>query len=939
MRKSVALLLAYLISYQLVEANELFETRIKPILEEKCMKCHGDKKQKSGFRLDTRWNLLKGGHSGETAVLPGDADKSFLIEALTTDDEDMIMPPKGDRLSKEEVQIFREWINAGAQWPGQMGQQVEVKAESLWSLQKIKRPLVPGVKGSGTIDRFIQSSLNEQAMQFSEQAEPRDLIRRVSVILTGLRPSPKDVEEFEKSYEQEPLRTYDQLVDRLLASVHLGERFAQHWLDVIRWGETTGAEANLYRKGAWKYRDYVIDAFNQDLPYDQFIREQLAGDVLGAPYATGFLVAGPNVPKNSIGNQISDHKSSRADRLDQTIQTVSASVLGMTVGCARCHDHKFDPISIEDYYSMKAVFEDLEYEARVPELAPDHAQVILDKRLRAEIGELRAYAQSDTWIEDWYRYQDVYFKAPKSREIRIEFDESKTILDELEIFDKEGRNLLKTEDFELNTQQEGRQPNGPDRSLVDGSYGEWRSFRVNLPKEGDEKPWIEVVFKEPQKIHKVRLSENRELDTISDYITKKGELKKSDAVDNYVISVREKGEWLQVASWKNFEVDRLRNDRIRTSFEQVEKKISQIREEGLKPASIGKFLKYEEKLRSVRRSEEDFISTTGYLNLLNFPGKTHVLKRGDVASPGQELEAAGLAVINGKLNLKSAHAGSERRVEFGKWLSSKQNPLTARTMMNRLWHHVFGCGLVTTGSDFGNAGALPSHPELLDWLAHEFMYPEHSDKAWSVKHMLKLMVSSHAFRQSSLPVKSYVKKDADAIYLWRYNPRRVEAEVMRDCILQVTENLNTEVGGRGFNIYEPKLLFGHWHMKDNFSELTWRRLLYQNKMRRSDDALFSAFDLPDCGQIRDKRSISTTPLQALNLLNAEFVIAQSEILATQVQSKFKDEAAQVSECFRRLFNRAPSEEELRHCRALLQKEGLSLVCRALFNSNEFSLLE
>ena len=315
------LLLMCAVSLQVLEANELFENRIKPILEEKCMKCHGDEKQKSGFRLDNRWDLLKGGHSGEIAVLPGDAGKSFLIEALTTDDEDMIMPPKGDPLSKEEVDLFREWINSGAQWPGQMEPQEEVEIESLWSLQDVKRPIVPSVKGSGAIDRFIQSSLNEQAMQFSEQAEARDLIRRVSVILTGLRPTPQEVEEFEKSYKEEPLGAYDQLVDKLLASVHFGERFAQHWLDVIRWGETTGAEANLYRKGAWKYRDYVIAAFNQDLPYDQFIREQLAGDVLGAPYATGYLVAGPNVPKNSIGNQISDHKSARADRLDQTIQT------------------------------------------------------------------------------------------------------------------------------------------------------------------------------------------------------------------------------------------------------------------------------------------------------------------------------------------------------------------------------------------------------------------------------------------------------------------------------------------------------------------------------------------------------------------------------------------------------------------------------------------
>ena len=860
-----------------------FESKILPILEAKCFKCHGEKKQKSGFRLDNRLDLLKGGHSGEVAVKLGYADESFLIEALTTDDEDMIMPPKGDRLTAEEVELFRTWINEGLYWPGQMQAQAEVKTEvNLWPLKPVKRPVVPAGESSTVIDRFIEKSQKQKGLEPLTSASARDLIRRVSVILTGLRPSLKEVEEFELEHAVNPKETYEKLVDKLLNSKHFGERFAQHWLDVIRWGETTGAEANLYRKNAWQYRDYVIDAFNQDLSYDQFIKEQLAGDVLGAPYATGFLVAGPNVPKNSIGNQISDHKSARSDRLDQTIQTVSASILGMTVGCARCHDHKFDPISIEDYYSMKAVFEDLEYESRRPELAEDHPQKNLEVKLKSEIDDLRSSLKYAVWVEDWTSYQQVNFPLQKTRHLRIEFNERKTVLDELEILDDEGRNLLLYEDFELKTQQEGRVPNGPDRSLVDDSYGEWRSFKVKLPRESKLKPWIEVTFKKPQLIGGVRLSEDREVDEISDYITKSGTLKKAEPVDHYEVSVKPYDQWEPIASWKEFQMDYIHEEEFKQSIDLIQDKISRLREETPRPAFIGKFLKKEEGLRKVRRSEDDFISTTGYLNTLSFPEETRVLKRGDVASPGELVEPAGLGVINGALDLKGKHAGPERRLAYGEWLSSRENPLTARVMVNRLWHHVFGRGLVVTGSDFGKAGAEPDHPELLDWLAHEFMNPEHASKPWSVKHLLKLMVMSDAFQRSSKPDSKNADIDSDSIHIWRYHPRRVEAEVLRDSILQVTGNLNPKLGGRGVNIYEPKLLFGHWKVEDNFSEKTWRRLLYQDKMRRSDDGLFSAFDLPDCGQIRDKRSISTTPLQALNLLNAEFVISQSELLAQSI---------------------------------------------------------
>ncbi|MEM6689381.1 MAG: PSD1 and planctomycete cytochrome C domain-containing protein [Planctomycetota bacterium] len=927
------------------EANVVavdFETQIKSIFQDNCLDCHGVEFQESGFRADNRWDLVDGGDSGEAGIVPGDPDQSYLIEVLTTDDEDLSMPYGDDHLTDTQINLIRRWIAEGAIWPGQMEAREEEEV-TLWSLQPIERSDIPealdGHVRHNDIDRFLQCAMSEKGLLPSKPATPRDLLRRLSVTLTGFYPSPKELVDFEKAFHDHPDAAYEAAVDRLLASPHFGERWAQHWLDVIRWGETTGGEANLYRKYAWPYRDYVIDAFNEDLPYDQFVREQLAGDVLGAPMATGYLVAGPNIPKSSMGNRVEDHMIARGNRLDQTIQTISASVLGMTVGCARCHDHKFDPISIEDYYSMKAVFEDLEYEPRIPEYPEDHPRVIADRRLRHEVDELRSSLHGSTWIEDWGAFQQVRFPETKTNTVRITFWADRVVLDEIEILDAKGRNLLLYEDFELTAIDQGRTANRPNKSLVDGAYGGWRSFQVNLKDMNKRdpsnklQPWIEISFKESQEIAAINLSQNREYFYLSPY-----DDYPPQPIRFFNVEVEEGAGLKPIANWFAFQ-KRLKSDAsLKATLDEIQKKISLLNKTGLKPMFIGNFVKPEDDLRSVKRSSTDLSSATGYISILAFPGDTQVLKRGDVTTPGEVVQPSGLSVIDGGLELETNYPNPERRVEFAAWLTSPSHPLTPRVMVNRIWHHVFGRGLVSTGSDFGQAGAKPDHPELLDWLANEFVSPEDGREPWSVKRMIKLMVMSHAFRQSSEPNAKHIAIDSDSVYLWRYKPRRVSAEVIRDNILRVTGRLSGQIGGRGFNIYGPKKQFGHWHMKDNYSEFTWRRLIYQDRMRRTDDELFSVFDLPDCGQIRDKRAISTTPLQALNLLNSEFIISQSEYLASELAEHSDDPEIQIERCFELLFGRSPSEVEQAACFEIAASDGLAVVCRALFNTNEFTLL-
>ena len=893
-----------------------FEADIQPIFEEHCASCHGDRKQKGDVRLDRRVDLLRGGESGIPSLVPGNPGESFLIEVLKDPDPEFRMPFEEDPLSEDQIALIEEWIAQGADWPGQMDGVADDRVETdHWSFQPVERPDAPNIDGVGPIDAFLLQALEKAGISVNGDADARSLIRRVSITLTGLPPTPEEVVAFQRAYDANPDRAYEALVDELMDSPHFGERWAQHWLDVIRWSETNGSEANLYRKDAWVYRDYVVRAFNEDKPYDQFIREQIAGDSYDAGEATGFLVAGPHVPAATVGREPSAIRQARADRMDEIMQTVGASMMAITMNCARCHNHKFDPVSIKDYYSMTGVFQDVEFGGRTPELPDSHPKQQASQLLWAEISKNRAdLRETGNWEEDWGAYRELHFKPVVAESLRVTFLSKRAKLDELEVFGTEEpqKNLALAK---LGVEVKGPVHMRTDIRwaeiyLNDGDYGTM-AWGATMKDGSEEQPWIEFHFPEPKEINRLRLSTNREYYYDVDYLTSMPSMGFSD----YKMEVESaEGEWVEVASIPKIKKANEFNAGRAAALASIAKAIEELEQKGPKSAFVGRFID---------------------------PAVTRVLARGSPENPRDEVDPAGPLVLGGELGLASDTPGPERRKVFADWIADEANPLTSRVMANRIWHHVFGMGIVPTTSDFGDAGARPSHPELLDWLAAEFVDPTVSDgPPWSMKSMIRMLVMSDAFRRSSAPKRDALVKDASSTLLWRFPPRRVEAEVIRDSILFASGKLDTTIGGKSFRIHNIKKTYAQWEVVNNYGPQTWRRMLYQERMRRVDDQMFTAFDFPDCGQVRAKRPVSTTPLQALNLLNSDFSREQAERLAARAKREAGSESveAQVRRSFQLLLKRNPDSEELVLSKEVVKEAGLEVVCRSLINSNEFAFL-
>ncbi|MGI9471803.1 MAG: DUF1549 domain-containing protein [Rubripirellula sp.] len=515
--RSICFLLASFFFSALARAEDVdFDRDIAPILEERCWYCHGEDEQESGLRLDLRPTMLRGGDSGLPAVVPGEPEKSYLVELINHVDEEMAMPPDEEKMPAEEIELLTRWIKEGVQWPGQMDATLDESLDH-WSFL----PLQENYEHD-SIDEFLEETLSAQALEFSRPAPAGALIRRASILLTGLAPTPERTNDFVSAFAVDADSAYSDLVEELLASPHFGERWAQHWLDVIRWAETNGSESNLYRKNAWMYRDYVVRAFNEDKPYNQFVSEQLAGDLMGQGDATGFLVAGPHVPAATVGQEPTAIRQARADRMDEVLQTVGASVMGVTIGCARCHNHKFDPLSIHDYYSMSAAFQDVEFGSRYPEIGETHPRAIRERELRRELASLRQKMKSKgwAWVEDWTGYQEIHFPPKTTQELRVSFDGRWVQIDELEIFESEdkGSNVL-SPDFgtTITDNPDTHVKSQPIWRLTDGVVGT-KGWRGVSPKESKERPWLDFKFPREVTIGSLRLSSNREDFYETDYL-------------------------------------------------------------------------------------------------------------------------------------------------------------------------------------------------------------------------------------------------------------------------------------------------------------------------------------------------------------------------------------------------------------------------------------
>ena len=904
-----------------------FVKDVQPILATSCFKCHGPERQRGSLRLDVKALAFKGGDIHSPAIFTGKSADSPLIHLVAGVDPDLKMPPEGDPLTAEQVGILRAWIDQGAEWPDAASAKID-DATSHWAYQPVRRPPVPKPVATTTpirnpIDSFIAARLEEAGLSMSAEADRATLVRRLYLVLHGLPPTPEEVAAFVA--DNRP-GAYEELVDRLLESPRYGERWARHWLDIIAFGETHGFEVNTPRENAWPYRDYVIEAFNKDTPYPRFILEQLAGDTLGEDRATGFLVASAALLPGQIGRDEESQLRARQDELNDIVAGAGSAFLGLTLHCARCHDHKFDPVTQTDYYAMQAIFAGTrhgERELRTDDWESRQKQIpAVRERLAGLTRKLLDFEPiADISAGATNRRDPIHPKRnvdrfPTTRATKVRFSVQQTsfnrlepCLDELEVFTAEGRNVALASTG-AKASASGTFPGSSIHRLehiYDGRYGNEWSWISNEIGKG----WVEIEFARPETIDTVIWGRDRN-----------GSLRDRLPVE-YTIEVADgSGAWIKVAS---------SSDRAPWPGEAAPEPPT--KRDQLTPARQADLAATQAEIAAVETQLKALTTMPRvYAGTFMQPGPTHRLQRGEPLQAKEQVVPGGVKAIGPALQLPADAPEADRRRAMADWLSDPANPLPARVLVNRLWQHHFGEGIVRTPSDFGRNGIRPSHPELLDWLASEFVA-----KGWSIKSIQRLIVTSATWRQASTPRPEAVAKDAASHLLWRYPPRRLEAEAMRDSILSVAGTLDLRMGGPGFHPFAPNDNYVRvYDPKTDYGPADWRRMIYQTKVRMAQEPTFGAFDCPDAGQKQPQRPRSTTPLQALNLFNSRFVLQQADEFAARLECDAgSDPRKQVVRAYQLAFGRNPDDEELSLCTEVIAKEGLPTFCRVIFNANEF----
>jgi len=903
-------LLLVVLSSSALAAPVDFVRDVRPIFETHCYECHGETKQKAGLRLDVKAAALQGGDNEGPNIIPGKAKESSLIHLVASSDEDERMPPEGDGLSAAEIATLTAWINAGAVWPDGVDVVKLKDKRDHWSFKPINAP-----SARHTIDSFIDAKLAENGLHRSPPADPVSWLRRVTFDLTGLPPTPEEAEAFLKKPD------HAAAVERLLASPRYGERWAQHWLDVVRYADTHGFEVNTERPNAWPYRDYVIRAFNADTPYDRFIQEQIAGDALGVDAATGFLVTASVLLPGQIGKDEPSKRLARQDSLDEMVNNISQTFLGLSVGCARCHDHKFDPITAKDYYAMQAFVAGVEYEdrdLRTPEAEAARERIQQVKTQIAALDEQLAgflpLAKSGVKRRMINARENVdRFARKKAKRVRFTIRETNSLepcLDELEVFSTAGENVALhatvTVSGENVTADRHEQ-----RFVNDGNYGNSRSWMSNETGKG----WVIIELKQEHEIDRVIWGRDRQ-----------GKFKDRLAT-SYVIEIAgADGTWKTVADSDD-----------RESFDGSKSMQPEFATQGLpkEEAAAADKLRTQTVVLEKELSGLD-ASQKVFAGIFRKPDEIHLLNRGDPEQPKEEVIPAVLSAF-GDVKLEKQTPEQQRRAALADWIASPQNPLTSRVMVNRIWQGHFGSGLVQTPSDFGNNGMKPSHPELLDWLAQEFIR-----SGWSVKQMHRLIVLSETYRQRSgggaedSKTPNPQEFDAEGRLLWRFPSHRLEAESIRDSMLAVSGQLNLKMYGRGYDLFDKRGGLSGFNPIETSTPENQRRMIYAHKVRRETEAVFGAFDCPDAGQSTAARRASTTPIQALNLFNSRFTLDQSAAFASRVKNEVGDDIEkQIRRAYQLALNREPASDELTDTADIVRQYGLAVLCRALFNSNEF----
>ncbi len=943
-----------------------FEQKIRPILIEHCYECHSEKaeKLKGNLFLDSKQGWQKGGDNGEPAIIPGKAEESLLIKSIRHVESGLEMPPNKPKLPDAAIADLVTWVNMGAPDPREVGQLEAKRADkSWWSLQKLNTEIK-----HQSIDGFVQEQLAEKRLALNPAADARTLIRRMSYDVTGLPPQPEEVEAFESAFRKDTDRAVMDLIDRLLASPRYGERWGRHWLDVIRFGESNGFERNFVIDDLYPFRDYVIHSINDDKPFNLFITEHLAGDVVsnGDPkveIGSAFLVAGPY---DDVGNQDAVAQANiRAATIDDMITATASAFLGLTVNCARCHNHKFDPIPTEDYYRLRAAFEGVTHGRRVIATAEEkkaHADTL--KPLTQKINELEAeeeriekeihgraeaafaMVQPTRGKVDPFGTEEV-FPAVNAKFLKFiilgytsDFEGSKRAkqtngkLTEFQVWsaDEESRNVALAsngtiaEGTKSTTAEDFPEAYGP-QYVIDGKRGE--AWFIGTP------PVLQLTFAKPETIQRVVFINAR-----GERGTDESKVRGATPCE-YEIQVSTDGElWQTVATNEGREAwteeHGIAKARATVVTEEENAKLKSLAAE---IATVKRNIARIPKLREVWAGK-----------FATPKEKTFLHQGGDPMKPTDEVVASSLAVLDQVTKpyaLLSLAKESERRVALAEWITSPENPLTPRVLANRIWQHHFGAGIVETPSDFGFLGSPPTHPELLDYLANRLI-----NNGWKLKELHREILASKVYRQSSAFNDEAAREDKDARLLWRFPPRRLSAEEVRDTILAVAGRLKLDpMGGPGFRLYKfTQNNVCTYFPLDEHGEETYRRAVYHQNARASIVDVLNDFDLPDIAFAAPKRANTTTPLQALTLLNHRFTLDMAEALAEKIETSSKTvspnvasaqpESAQwVSDAFRFAYQREPKKDEMDAATKLIEEFGLKAFCRAILNSNELIYID
>ena len=884
-------------------AQLFFDRKVRPIFQAKCIHCHGEDEQEAQLRLDSLAQVMRGGDSGEPVLVVGDERESNLIHLVTTSDEEHRMPLGDEPLSKAEIQLLRDWIGIERGWDEAIAEASAIESDH-WSFQPIVRPPVPETGHANPIDSFVAEGLNENKLHMSPEASQRRLVRRLLLVMHGVPPTTKQMDGFLASRDT---GKWANLVEGILLNPRYGERFAVNWLDLIRFSETDGFEMNTERGSAWRFRDWVIKAFNDDMPYDKFVTSQLAGDVVGEQLGTGFLVAGAHnkVVDANTKEQAENVQNEVSDMLNAT----GTTFLGLTLGCARCHNHKFDPITQKDFYSLQAVFSGVNHgvgsvpltEGRQRELEKVELSITAARRFLSKCAaspdELGEPLRFTTNVES--------FSAQNARFVRMTINGTNSgaqaCIDELEVF--AGRNNVGLTSAGAKTTSGGDfvHPLHKLAHINDGKYGNPFSWISR-----DVKGWVQIELAEVTSIDRIVWGRDR-TEKIADRLA-----------TDYQMQISIDGE-----SWTTVGDSRKRRavgTEIVYLFDRLPEQERVVAKQ-----------QHTKLLSLLSRKKELEKLPTAYIGTFSRPVTTHRLYRGDPMANREEMKPNTVAII-GDLKLTNAASGPERRLAFAKWVTSPDNPLTARVMVNRIWQFHFGEGLVGTPSDFGANGAPASHPQLLDWLAAELI-----ESSWSIKHIHRLILASKTWRQDSRPRRDAMSQDSSNRFLWRFPPHRLEAEAIRDSILATSGKLRHAVGGPGFSGFAIQYEnVRHYFPKKKYTEQDWRRMVYMTRVRKEVESVFGIFDCPDGNQVTPKRTRSTTPLQALNLLNSTFVLQQAEFLAERLESESGDLPDQLIErSYNLCFGRPPTARERQLASQMLEQLGLTQYCRVLLNSNEF----